>query len=167
MKRLLACAASIAALSSCISFDVEWERVEPGSNVVHEDGYRLELPVGWARAGNCVTRDGGQLQAILFTKGERGRTLPAMDTPELQKLLGPFEGDESVRLLESAEVMLGGRRAIQMRFEAGFGPAPGFLDFLAGSFLFPVDAWWRYELDWIEDPGGDTFVFIYGAPPLV
>jgi hypothetical protein len=169
-----ACALAVAVSAGCISFDVAWERVETRSRVAREDGYRLELPVGWARSGNWLTRDGLQLQAIGFVKVDAETMFPdgtPLDprSPDLcaQLEAAALESGDDVRAVECEEVTLGGRRAVRLRFEgrfpSGFGCWP---DLFLGVFLTP-QSWWRHEIDWVEDPSGEMFLFTYGAPPLV
>ncbi|MSR63742.1 MAG: hypothetical protein EXS08_15050 [Planctomycetes bacterium] len=169
MSRLLVLVL-VAALSSCFSFEVRWERVETRNAVFHQDGYRLELPLGWARCGNCLTRDGSSLQAILFHRMPRAEAEAELDpgAPEFADGLKTWLGqDEHVRNLECEELTLAGRHATRARFEWSSAPGPPSFDDSLMAFFFPIDGWYRYELYWVDDPGGDAFVFAYGAPPLV
>jgi len=166
VSRLLALVL-VAALSSCFSFEVRWERVEARNAAFHHDGYRLELPLGWARCGTCLTRDGSSLQAILFHRLPRAEVEAELDpgAPEFADGLKTCLGqDDHVRNLECEELTLAGRRATRLRFEAS--SAPGFEGSLLAGF-FPMDGLYRYELYCVTDPSGDLLLFAYGAPPLV
>lgn len=153
--RKLAAALLLALSSGCISFDVEWERVEPASAVVQEGGFRLALPVGWARSGNFLTRDGGMLHGILFRAlrdDERGLDA-AREAPD-------------VRGFRCTEFERDGLHLRHASFEASLTAVGCGLGDLATWFLRPLEAEGRYELVQIEAASGGALLLVYLAPPL-
>src|SRR5258706_15622075 len=68
LPRLLA--ALLLASASCVGVESDGgQRVENPTFVAEDGAYRLELPLGWKRSGQALTRDGWEQQTISFNAG--------------------------------------------------------------------------------------------------
>jgi len=122
--RLLALAVSLSILSGCASTTtIEAEPFEPVSEArfVAEDGsFSLELPAGWRRSGQMITREGPEQQAITFNAGDvLDPGAPAVDpnAPELlQALEDTLSSQPGVKVIELGAATLDGLPGFRMHF---------------------------------------------------
>jgi hypothetical protein len=105
----------------CAAREVEPERVESPHFVSADGSYALELPLGWIRDGNALTREGFEAQAITFNAGPvLGDSDPkAVDAsaPELlQAMREQLEAQPGVTVLACLPATFDGLAGFRLHF---------------------------------------------------
>lgn len=125
---------ALAPACASQSAEIEWERVETPHFEAEEEGFALELPLGWFRSGRVLARDPEGLHAISFNAGPvlTGEEALAVDAsaPELlQAVSEQLAAQPGVQLFDCRAVSLDGLPAFRAHFavdQAALEPAqPG------------------------------------------
>jgi len=117
---LLALAASF--LLGCVSDTAieQWEPVAEARFVAEDGSFSLELPTGWRRSGQMITRDGPELHTITFNAGDvMDPSAEAIDpsSPELlQAMEDTLAAQPGVKVLELGTATLDGLAGFRMHF---------------------------------------------------
>jgi hypothetical protein len=113
---------------ACSAPEAEWQPVEESHFVAEDGSYSLELPQGWMRSGNALTRDGWEAQAISFNSGPVLDTTAGIDPSAPDLLLAmqdELASQPGVRVRECRPATLGGLPGFRMHFAQDSAPAPG------------------------------------------
>ena len=157
MKKLFV--ALFSLLSACISFQVEWERVESTQFTSDDGSFHVELPVGWGRAGALLTKDGTGLQRIWILRLSE-ETLELI--PSAEQLAASLAESPACSNVESTHVSVAGRPATELSFAGPVWPPLLFFDALDG--LSPQELQ-SHRLYWFT-VGEQEFVLGYSAVPF-
>jgi hypothetical protein len=146
-------------LQSCISFDLfEWKRIEVEQSAKDYQSFRVQLPIGWARVGSLLTRDGVELQRIWCHQLSE-EVLQEM--PSAAGLAAAIAASDNVSNVECTPVTIAGREATTIRFEGPPWPHLLFFDGLSDFY----QGTYSHVLHWISD-GDREFLLGYSAPTL-
>lgn len=120
----LACACFLVAcflVQACSATEVEWERIEDPRFVAEDGSYSLELPLGWVRAENSLTRDGWKAQVISFNAGpvletEDGSAIDATAPELIVALQEQLSAQPGVEVIDCRSVTLDALPGFRMHF---------------------------------------------------
>lgn len=121
--------ALLLATASCAGVDSgSTQRVETPTFVSEDGSYRLELPLGWKRSGQALTRDGWEQQTISFNAGrvkepDDGQAIDASAPGFFQALEEELRTQTGVEVLECGPQQLDGLEGFRMHFMRGAQPA--------------------------------------------
>ena len=118
-RSLLALAASFLLACTSTTTIEQWEPVGATRFVAEDGSFSLELPEGWQRSGQLLTRDGAELQAITFNAGDVMDPSQALDpsSPELlQAMKDTLASQPGVEVLELGAATLDGLAGFRMHF---------------------------------------------------
>jgi hypothetical protein len=140
---------------ACATSEVGWERVEEPRFVAEDGSYSLELPVGWIRAEQALTRDGWKQQTITFNAG------PVLEAEGADAI------DPGPKLLAAMREMLASQPGLEVREcrTDTFGGLPGFrLRFTSAPATSEAGQAAREHLLCGAIDGATLYAFSYEAP---
>jgi hypothetical protein len=115
--------ATLVLLGACAATEEQgtWEPLASTEYVAPDGSYRLELPEGWQRAGQTLTREGPEHQTITFNSGA---VLPEGEVPVdpavqpylLQALQDELAAQPGTRVLALGSAQLDDLPAFRMHF---------------------------------------------------
>lgn len=114
----------LALLAACGTTEVEPERVETPHHVSADGSYALELPLGWIRDGNALTREGFEAQTITFNAGpvleDAAPGSVDVGAPELlQAMREQLETQPGVSVLACLPATFDGLAGFRLHFRQG------------------------------------------------
>jgi hypothetical protein len=120
---------ALALLAACAARELEPELVERPHFVSEDGSYALELPLGWRRDGNALTRDGWEFQTITFNAGpvladSDPQAVDASAPELLQAMREQLESQPGVTVLACLPATFDGLAGFRLHFRRSEPPAP-------------------------------------------